>query len=295
MSYSEFDSGRYAKLRSAVIDKKSSSKRMELLDVARKSYEFQAWIRRELDYTVSKTKELDLYPKKLTENEFKDTPRDVERMAFITWKKLTPRTASRSSFWATVTLNHIANGVIESSYLAAPNVSSSTGLSRIEAALKLDDEKVIDDVARTILRRFSGLPEARGGLRTIAVNCAFGRAWWRENLISEVLELTNGKRDAITNTLRTSQEYWEKLMTLLSTSNAVFGDQDIRSTFIWALSQYVDDKRYKRLFHSRGLIDDCVSLLGVYSAVQELGVFGKDELLDFISTQIIDVVIKASS
>ena len=295
MSYRELDSGRYAELRSAIIDKKDNSKRKELLDVVRNSKNFQDWIRGELGHVVSGTKDLDLYPEKLTENEFKDTPKDVERIAFETWKRLTPRTASSCSFWATVTLNHIAKGIITSSYLATPRTPSATGLSRIEEALKQDDDEVIKDVARTILRRFSGLPEARGGLRTIAANCVFGRTWWRGYIISEVLKLTGGNREAITNTLRSSQEYWEKLMTLLSASNSVFGDQDIRSTFIWALSQYVDDKRYIRLFHSRGLIDDCVNLLGVYSAIQELGVFSKDDLLEFMSTQIIDVVTEASS
>lgn len=291
MQIKEFEAADFAKIRKTLIQNKGSDIQREFLEAACEKEAFISWISAHIPYSNSGSKELDLYPQKLTENEFKDTTQYVEDLAFETWDSITPSIACRSSFWGAVTLNHLRHDVIESTYLATGNSSGQSGLCRIEQALKDNDSKLTDDVTRTILRRFSGLPEARGGLRSIYVNCAFGRAWWRKKIIREVVELTGGDEEAISQTLRTSQEYWEKLVNLLSSSNSVFGDEKIRTSFIWALSEHVNDPEYSKLFKSKGSIDKCMAVLGIYSACQEFGVFEQQELRAFMQKDVIEPVL----
>ena len=289
MSLKELDSAIFASLRRDLIpENKGSELQQEFINAAKSNGTFINWISKKVPYDKSGNKELELYPNKLTQGEFKDTPKIVENIAYDTWSEITPRIACRSSFWGAVTLNHIKKGVIDASYLAVDNTSSQTGLGRIEAALSKQSNKLIDDVVRTILRRFSGLPEARGGLRSIYVNCTFGRAWWREKITREAIDVTGGDEEAISRTLRTSQEYWEKLVNLLSTRNSVFGDERIRTSLIWALSDYIDDTKSKSLFRSSGTIDSCMGLLSIFSAYQEFGVYEQNELKEFIKSEVID-------
>ena len=292
MSLREFESASFVEMRKSLIPKeKGSDLQRQFLEATRSKDTFNQWLFNYLSFNSGSNEEVSLYPQKITEAEFKDTTRPVEKLAFQTWNEITPSVACRSSFWGAVTLNHINNDIIESSYLAVKNNSSQSGLSRIETALRDDEPKLIDDTVRTILRRFSGLPEARWGLRTVYVNCTFGRAWWREKITQEVIEATGGDEDAISRTLRKSQEYWEKLVNLLSTRNSVFGDENIRTSLIWALSDHIDDAKYKPLFLSSGAIDRCMGHLSVYSAYQEFGVFEQDELKEFISKEVIEPVL----
>ena len=293
MQFKEFEPIEFANIRKSLISKKGSDFQREFLEAAKTIETFIDWITTYIPYNDEKVKDIALYPQKLTENEFKETPREVEKLAYKTWDKLTPSIACRSSFWGAVTLNHLKHDIIESTYLAVGPGSSQTGFSRIEEALTTDNAKMMDDVVRTILRRFSGLPEARGGLRSIYVNCSFGRAWWRERVTEEVVKFTKGDENNISLTLRRSQEYWEKLVNILSTSNAVFGDENIRTSFIWALSEHVEDPKYSRLFKSSGDIDRCMTTLGVYSALQEFGVFELSELKKFMQDEVIEPVLLA--
>ena len=91
------------------------------------------------------------------------TPRQAEIQAFDCWAQLTPSDACKASFWGRVTYNHIENDLIESSYLAKNGRNDLSGLARINEALQSGKPDLIDAVARTIIRRFSGFPEARGG------------------------------------------------------------------------------------------------------------------------------------
>ena len=297
MDIQEFDSASFSEMRKKLIpEHKGNDLQKGFLESVQSKNDFVKWIDSSgVAIDKSNTTKLNLYPEPLTESEFKDTTPDVERIAFETWDGITPRVASRPSFWGALTLCHISNGVIEPSYLAAPNNSSQTGLTRIKTALQSDEPKPIDDAVRTILRRFSGLPEARGELRSIYVNCAFGRAWWRERLVREVLSsVVSGDEEAISRTVRTSQEYWEKLVNLLSTRNSVFGDESIRTCLIWALSEHIDDADYSDLFLATGAIDKCIDLLSIYSAYQEFGIFESKELKNFMKTDIIEFVLKSN-
>ena len=295
MDIHELNSTAFTEMRKALIpESKGNDIQKDFLKSILSKDGLDKWI---ADFGVtadkSNTTKVDLYPEKLTEAEFKDTPPAVERIAFDTWNELTPRVASRPSFWGALTLSHIFNGVVEASYLAAPNNSTQTGLARIKSALQSGEPKAIDDAVRTILRRFSGLPEARGGLRSIYVNCAFGRAWWRERLVREVLISVSGDAEAVSRTVRTSQEYWEKLVNLLSTRNSVFGDENTRTCLIWALSEHIDDADYSALFLAAGAIDKCIDLLSIFSAYQEFGIFDTNELKNMIKNEIIDPVLNS--
>lgn len=286
MQFRELDAAKFATVRRKLIQSKGSDMQRDFLSATRDKSSFKDWFNTHVPYSSLEERELPVYPEKLTENEFKDTTSNVEKLAFDTWSELTPKQACRSSFWGAVTLNHLQNDIIETSNLAAGNANQS-GLSRIEQALKDNDSKLTDDTVRTILRRFSGLPEARGGLRTVYVNCAFGRAWWRERMIKEVSKLTSADEKRIRQVLRSSQEYWEKLVMVLVTSNSVFGDEKIRTSLIWALSDHVNDPKYSDLFKSKGPINECMNILGVYSAYQEFAVFQNEELRDFMNDEVI--------
>ena len=293
----EFDSARYGGIRLALISKKGSEGQVELLEAARKNSTFISWIRGRGLAGEPDAKHLTLIDHPLTENEFKNTPTGIEEMAFDAWKdQVTPSVAYRPGFWGCATLNHIENDLIKSSFLAAPLIAGESGLTRIEIALsKKGTDKQKDDAVRAILRRFSGLPEARGGLRSVRVNCVFGKAWWRSHILEQILETTNGDRDEVTRTLRHSSEYWEKLMSVLTARNSVFGDAKVRSTLVYALSVHVGDEKYKNLFKAKGAIDKCMDLLGVYSAIQEFGVFESEELREFIERHIIETCVDTPS
>lgn len=291
MELKELKATEFAEIRKLLIKKKGDDLQRDFLEAARGKDTFVSWISERIPYNNTNLNEVDLLPRELSENEFKNTTRDVEKIAFDTWNSITPSMACRSSFWGAVTLNHLRHGLVKPTYLAVENISSQTGLSRIEKALRSNDSKLTDDVTRTILRRFSGLPEARGGLRSIYVNCAFGRAWWREKITREVVDFTGGDEEAISQTLRTSQEYWERLINMLSTSNSVFGDEKIRTSFIWALSDHVDNPKYSKLFKSKGAIDKCMDVLGIYSACQEFGVYEQGELKTFMQKDVIEPVL----
>ena len=124
-------------------------------------------------------------PEPLTESEFKEPPSTTEQALYNTWSSLPPATACRSTFWAHVTLDHIRQGRIQSSYLAANGGTLPGGLERIDHVLAdATDQgpKLIDLCVRTVLRRLGGLPEIRGG-RSVYVDCPFARAWWRERWV----------------------------------------------------------------------------------------------------------------
>ena len=186
-----------------------------------------------------------------------------------------------------MTTNHILNGVIEPSYLAAKPNNRITGLKRIEGAIAGGNEKEIDHVARTILRRFCGLGEARGSLRSIRSNCSFARAWWRERLIKETVHLTRANEEAVACTLHKSQEFWEKVANLLLLRSASFGDEKVRAAFICAFSKYAKSAKHKGLFRSKGSIDRCRKKLRIHSVDQEFGVYEIDDLIEFMTNEIV--------
>ena len=284
MDYLEFNDGDYTELRKKLL-KKGSELQKGLLEATKDSESFIKWIRQNVNLK-NEGKEFDLWSDKLSEAEYKSPPGNVGKNLFKMWEELTPVQASHETFWGYVTLEHIKQGIIESSYLAANDNPSLSGLGRIDQALSTDQEKPIDSVVRTILRQLSGLPEARGS-KSVYVNCPFARAWWRGYVARQVCKETGADFNKIFTTLGgSSQEYWERLITLIVSRNSVLGDTKVRSTLIWTLSEREEVKTAKTL-------TKITKQIGIQSALRELGVFEVDELKEQIMEPTISMVLQA--
>ena len=284
----EFDSAHLATMRNALIKKNTTDKQIEFIREFCVKGSFEKWVQRTLLKDFKNLDASEVLQEKLSESEFTNMSRAVERQVGVTWKSLTLNVASNSSFWGVVTTNHILNGVIEPSYLAAEPTNRISGLQRIEDAMAGGDKEEVDKVTRTILRRFCGLGEARGPLRSIRSNCSFARAWWREMMIDETVRLTGADEVAVAHTLHKSQEFWEKVANLLMLTGASFGDEKVRVAFICALSKYENSDRYKKLFLSKGLIDRCREKLCMHSVSQEFGVYEIDDLVEYMINEIVE-------
>ena len=281
MDYLEFNDSDYTELRKKLL-KKGLELQKGLLEATKDSKSFIHWIERRVN-SESEGKEFELWPDKLSEAEYKKPPGSVGKKLFETWKELTPVQASHETFWGYVTLEHIKQGIIESSYLAAKDNNSRSGLGRIELALSTGQE--IDDVVRTILRQLGGLPEARGS-KSVYVNCPFARAWWRGYVARQVCRETGADFNKIFTTLGgSSQEFWERLITLIVSRNSVLGDTKVRSTLIWTLSEREEVKTAKTLTR-------ITKQIGIQSALRELGVFEVGELKEQVMEPTISRVLE---
>ena len=288
----EFEAGKFELLRSSLIEEKGSDAQVALLKACLGRKSFFSWVKLNLNGGEVGQVVPDVFSRKLDEDEFKGMKELVEQEATQLWCDVPLSVACRSSFWGMVTVSHIEKGIIEPSYLASYRKSIS-GVERIELALVSKDNKEIDHVARTILRKLSGLPEARGVPRSVSCDCPFGRAWWRQRILRETLSLTDGNRQEISDTLYKSKSYWEKLfmlpqMEIPKSTPARFGDSKVRTAFIWALSDYITNYDYRKLFASQGLIDDCLHRFARMSLEREFGVFELEELKCIIKEEVIE-------
>jgi hypothetical protein len=276
MDYRELNDTEYSKLRKSLIREKGSDFQLEFLQILKDSDQFINWF--EARVSSEETGEnFDLVSSQLSEHEFKEPTKQVEEELFQKWETIImPAQACRSTFWGYVTLRHIKEEKIESFFLAANGGSLPGGLERIDEAIKSENTTKIDSVVRSALRRFSGLPEARGN-RTVYVDCPFARAWWRCHIAKTVCEdISSADKDKIMEILRVNQAYWEELIRSVVSKNSVFGDGMIRAVLIWSLSERLKDKK-SDLFIANNLTS-IIKKIGVRLAWQELAVFSSDEL-----------------
>ena len=218
-------------------------------------------------------------PEPLTESEFKEPPITTERTLYDTWSVLPPATACRSTFWAQVTLDHLRQGRIQSSYLAANGGSLPGGLERIDHVLADTSERgarLIDLCVRTVLRRLGGLPEVRGN-RSVYVDCPFARAWWREHWIEHASHGDPQLAKHLRTVMRTSQTYWEKFIDRVVFRNSTFGDQNLRSAFLRALARFVQDNPETQVLRTDGIQRLCRRAT-TYQGRLELSILNDDEL-----------------
>lgn len=288
--YKRLDDAQYTGFRKTLLKQKGSDLQQEFLKVARSDDQFLDFVRRQVE--TKGEKEAAVFDERLTEHQYKEPTKDTEQGMYKVWKDVPPETACRVTFWGEVTLRHIEYGLIQSSYLAANGGALSGGLERIDRALSSSGtEKDIDSCVRAILRRMSGLPEARGNV-SVYVNCPFGCAWWRERLADEVCEIivksssrSEASRDGILNLLRFGQEYWETLVRLVISRNSVLGDRNVRDVLIWSLSEILKLDKENGVLKSQNLKSLC-RLLGIRCAWQELGIFEPAELKSLIDNEI---------
>ena len=284
MAYEEFEDASYTALRKSLVKSKGSDQQREFLTALRSGIHYSGWVRSRV--RTESGQKLPILEENLTEAEFKEPPRSTERQIFEFWKEIPPANACRVTFWGFMTLRHIEEGRIQASFLAATDGATSSGLERIDRILKEGNEKELDATVRTALRRMSGLPEARGN-RSVYVNCPFARAWWRRYLANEVCENTGAGLTDIVRVLGSSQQYWEELISLVVSRNSVLGDMNVRTALVWALSEFVHDEDKKYLFQGKTL-KIMRRLIGIRSALQELGVFSVEELKELMTNWLIE-------
>ena len=217
----------------------------------------------------------------LTEQSFKEMTVDQEEDVYDSWRDLTPRVACRVSFWADVTIQHIQVGVLEeASWLAANGGRNESGEERIDRALATQSEegnRLMDDCARTILRRMSGLPSARGN-RSVFVNPSFARAWWRERLVARI-SAREGVEDQRTlrDVVRKSQQYWENLTTMIVSRGSVLGSVDVQDAFVNGLAKHLKDTPGSPL-NSASSLTTALRRFSNIATSRELGVLDFEEI-----------------
>ena len=274
--YAELEDSKYTKLRRSLIRKpaKGSAVQREFLMAARETGKFLEYVKDRVGVTDGA--ELEPLAEQMSEAEFGNPPSDTERRLFDAWSGLTPRVACRTTFWGRVTLRHIEEGRIESSYLAANGGGNVTGAQQIDAALGADAKR-LDACVRNVLRRLGGLPEARGN-RSVYVNCPLARAWWRERLVAEVAtgEGKGQEREIRAVVHPESQQHWEDLVTFVVSRNSVFGSPEVRNVLIQTLAKVQNDRPRSRL-RTEELKRVCRSISSIQASV-ELSVLPTEEV-----------------
>ena len=277
--HAEFDGAAYARLRKDLLREKGGERQKEFLAAARHNRAFLDFVGREAPVTSGKS--VAVYEDVFTEESYKDPPADVEEDLYAAWHRLTPRVACRATLWAAVTVSHIEQSRMESSYLAGDGSSGAgtTGAQRIDYVLAKGNPKPIDDCVRTIMRNLSGLPEARGN-RSVYVDCPFARAWWRQRLVSRVL----GHGDAVSKSsagyvVRLTKSYWERLTTLIVSRNSVFGSDVVQDALVAALAKFLDDEPESPL-RTQQHLGTALRRISAVTAGRELGVLDFEELVE---------------
>lgn len=244
-SYKELNQEEYLRLQTSLLREKGDDTQRQFLEAAKEPDDFLAFIDdrvRNVDGAMPT-----LFDGALTESSFKEPTQDQERRMYDVLRHLTPRTACRVSFWATVTLEHVRSGKIaEPTWLASNGGNNESGAERIDRALYAEgggSSSAIDDCVRTVFRRMSGLPAARGN-RSVFVNPTFGRAWWRERLVARILERGSlvEPREVLLQVVRRSQEYWERLVTMIVSRGSVFGSVDVQDALVNGLAKHLRDE-----------------------------------------------------
>ena len=282
-SYAELDAGKYTDFHKKLLQVKGGEFQLEFLNELADAKRFVDFVRTEAP-TVNGELAAFIPGELLTEQSFKDPPKNVERMIYDRLKDVPPRVACRVSFWAEVTLRHIEEGAIQDPrWLAANGGQTETGAERIDKALLADNDqdqrnKRIDDCVRTALRRMGGLTVARGN-RSVFVNASFGRAWWRERLVARILERGAAVEDraALSDVVRRNQTYWELLVTMIVSRGSVLGSVDVQDAFINSLAKRFKEDRDTAL-RSASTLTNALRRFSAISAARELGALEFSEI-----------------
>lgn len=282
-SWEQFDDASYTRTRRALLRAKGSRLQREFLHTLQANAEFLEWAKQRVEVVPGEA--LPLAAEPLTEAEFARPPRSTEADLFAAWGDIAPAEACRTPFWGLVTVRHIAAGRIAASYLCAKEGAGKTGAERIREVLRAGDAQQIDSAVRTALRRLSGLPEARGN-RSVYVNCPFARAWWRQYLAREICRESGAQPASVMRVLRSSQEYWEKLISFVVSRNSVVGDSRLRSALVAALAEVAENDHGAQVLKVPEL-RRIVRALEIRLVWQELAVLGTAELQSLIRHELL--------
>ena len=274
----------YTRLRKALLRSKGSDTQRDFLEDVRDTDTF---LQRMARIPTTGTETAPVIPDPLTESEFKEPAPIIEQILYETWSALPPATACRSTFWAHVTLEHLRQGRIQSSYLAANGGSLPGGLERIDHVLADTSDRaprLIDLCVRTVLRRLGGLPEIRGN-RSVYVDCPFARAWWRERWVDHASQGDPQLARHLRDVVRSSQTYWEKFIDRVVFRNSTFGDESLRSAFLRALAQFARDNPGTKFLQTEGIQRLCRRAT-TYQGRLELSILDDDELNELMAAMI---------
>ncbi len=290
--YQELNESKYFQFQKQLLKDKGGQLQREFLKSALCNETFLSFLTSRVVTNEGKT--LPCFDGPLTESSFKDPTPDQELKMYQLWYDVSPRTACRVSFWASVTLEHIKKEKIaEASWLAATGGSTDTGEERIEKALFLErnqDNKAVDGCVRTVFRRMSGLPAARGN-RSVFVNPTFGRAWWRERIIARITERETAiqSRAMLLEVIRQSQQYWENLVTLIVSRGSVFGSVDVQDALINSLARHFSEYPDTQL-RSASTLKTFLRRFSNIAASRELGVLEFAEISEILDNLIIRII-----
>lgn len=280
--FSELSDQKYTTLRRSLLREKGSPLQRELLEQTIESGGFVRFLNDLVP--MDEGESLPSVPEAMTENEFKEPPSDTESAIYECYKAVSPAIACRPTFWGAVTLSNIMSHHLEATFLACNGGSLPSGRARIEYALRRGNDKEIDSCVRTILRRLSGLPEARGN-RSVYVDCPIARAWWREYLCNKICETTSMDRAEVLGVLRISQQYWEEVVSLMVSRNSVLGDRRLRDVLVAQLAMIKSEAPDNEVLRSKCLRTLC-RLLGIRGAWQEYSALSMEELGTLIRNEI---------
>lgn len=287
--YSERHAGAYTKFtasRGRLLGEKGGGFQHRFLSAVKSPDSFVEF----MDDEVSASKQgqkVAVFDQPLTEQSFKEMTADQEEAAFAAWSGVPPRVACRVAFWAEVTIQHIRAGVIQEAFwLAANGGRNESGEERIDRALQKEGEdgaRLMDDCVRTVLRRMSGLPSARGN-RSVFVNPSFGRAWWRERLVNRIASRDGSEsKRALSNAVRSNQEYWERLVSMIVSRGSVLGSVDVQDAFVNALAKHLRAHKDSPLRHANSL-QPVLRRFSNIAASRELGVLDFAEVGEIAET-----------
>ena len=281
VEYAELDAAAYTGMQRRLLRDKGERIQREFLEAAKSNDAFLAFMQHN-DVVATEGREIELFDGvRLTEQSFKDPTDDQERAAYERWKDVPPRVACRTSFWAQVTLQHLRSGTVEAAYwLAANGARSESGEERIDRALAEKGDrapKLVDDCVRTVLRRMSGLPAARGN-RSVFVNPSFGRAWWRERMIARLSKRKGVEcRIALLDVVRCNQEYWEGIVKMIVSRGSVFGSVDVQDAFVNSMAKHFRAKPNTPL-KAASKLRDATRRFSNIAASRELGTLDFSEV-----------------
>lgn len=286
-SYCELEPESYLGLQTSLLKEKGGDGQRRFLEAAKDSDDFLAFVEQAVGAVDGEP--VGSFDGALTEASFKEPTEDQERRMHELWRDVPPRVACRVSFWAGVTVAHVRSGKIgEASWLASNGGVTECGAERIDRALYEGGDgspRAIDDCVRTIFRRMSGLPAARGN-RSVFVNPTFGRAWWRERIVARILARGAAVecRDALLDVVRRSQEYWERLVTMIVSRGSVFGSVDVQDALVNGLAKHLRERPNTPLARVAALVTLLRRFSNVYAsreiATLEFGEIG--DIVDWI-------------
>ena len=279
-SYRELDEARYLQLQMSLLREKGSVRQREFLECLKENDDFVEFIGERVE--IREGSLIPTFDGPLTESSFKELTGDQEHRMYQLWQTTPPSVACRVSFWAGVTLEHVRSGKIaQATWLAANGGITESGEERVDRALSMTGEagaKSVDDCVRTVFRRMSGLPAARGN-RSVFVNPPFARAWWRERIISRILERSEQveERQNLLHIVRRNQQYWENLVTMIVSRDSVFGSTEVQDALINSLAKRTSEEENSPL-RSASTLMKAMRRISNVAASREIGVLDFEEI-----------------